>query len=170
MASNGFWVAYYAACISDPAGNSGFTPCTGDPSTWAGFGGTSISSPIWAGIQALVNQSTGSSWGNSNPVLYALARQAYGSAGSSSCNSSLGNGVSSSCVFYDVTQGDMAVNCTGTHNCYINGGTYGVLSTSNTALQPAYGTGVGYDFATGIGTTNVTNLVNAWKAYASTTY
>ena len=63
MASNGFWGVYYAVCISDPAGNSGFTPCTGDPSTWAGFGGTSISSPIWAGIQALVNQKTATAVG-----------------------------------------------------------------------------------------------------------
>lgn len=175
FASNGFWGAYYSTCISDPAGNSGFTPCSGDPATWAGFGGTSISSPIWAGIQALVNQATGSSWGNSNTVLYQLARNAYGSSGSTACNSSLGNGVASNCVFYDVTQGDMAVNCSastastsaGTWNCYINGGTYGVLSTSNTALQPAYAAGTGYDFTSGIGTTNATNLVMAWKGYAT---
>jgi subtilase family serine protease len=167
MASNGFWGAYYAVCISDPSGNSGFTPCTGDPSTWAGYGGTSISSPIWAGIQALVNQTTGQSWGNSNTVLYSLANTEYGASGKSTCNSSLGNAVGSDCVFYDVTQGDMVVNCTGTHNCYINGGTYGALSVSDTAFQPAYGTNVGYDLASGIGTTNATNIVNAWKAYAT---
>ncbi len=165
MASNGFWGEYYATCISDPAGS--FTPCTGDPSSWAGFGGTSISSPIWAGIQALVNQSTGTIWGNSNTVLYALANQAYGDTGNASCNSSLGNQVGSNCVFYDVTQGDMAVNCTGSFNCYISGGTYGVLSTSDTTLAPAYRTTVGYDFATGIGTTNTTNLVNAWTRYVT---
>ena len=167
MASNGFWGVYYAVCISDPSGNSGFTPCTGDPSTWPGFGGTSISSPIWAGIQALVNQKTGQTWGNSNPVLYALAKAEYGAAGSSTCNSSLGNAVGTNCVFYDVTQGDMAVDCVGTINCYNSGGTYGVLSTSSAALQPAYGAGVGWDFASGIGTTNATNLVNAWQAYAT---
>lgn len=174
FASNGFWGAYYSVCISDPAQDS--VPCSSDPSTWAGYGGTSISSPIWAGIQALVNQSTGSRWGNSNPVLYSLAKTAYGTSGSAGCNSSLGNGVASNCVFYDVTQGDMAVNCSasasassaGVWNCYINGGTYGVLSTSNTALQPAYAAGTGYDFTSGIGTTNATNLVKAWATYSST--
>ncbi|HLI75356.1 MAG TPA: hypothetical protein VKV02_00300, partial [Acidobacteriaceae bacterium] len=172
FASNGNWGAYYAVCNSNPADQD--SPCTGDPSTWPGYGGTSISSPIWAGIQALVNQTTGASWGNSNPVLYTLANAAYGAAGNSACNSSAAGGASSNCVFYDVTQGDNAVNCTastsssskGTWNCYLNGGTYGVLSTSNSALQPAYNATTGYDFATGIGTTNATNLVNAWSAYA----
>lgn len=167
FASNGFWGTYYAVCFSDPSGDSGLTPCSGDPSTWAGYGGTSISSPIWAGIQALVNQKTGQSWGNSNTVLYSLARTEYGSAGNSSCDSTLGNGIGADCVFYDVTQGDMAVNCTGTHNCFNDGGTYGVLSTSNSVLQPAYGTNVGWDFATGIGTTNAANIVNAWSAFAA---
>ena len=173
FASNGFWGAYYSVCISDPAQDS--VPCSSDPSTWQGYGGTSISSPIWAGIQALVNQSTGTRWGNSNPVLYTLANAAYGTTGSTGCNSSLGNGVAANCVFYDVTQGDMAVNCSastattsaGTWNCYINGGTYGVLSTSNTSLQPAYAASTGYDFTSGIGTTNTTNLVKAWTNYAS---
>lgn len=167
MASNGFWGSYYAVCYSDPAGGSGLTPCSGDPNTWAGFGGTSVASPIWAGIQALVNQKTGQAWGNSNPVLYSIANQEYGTSGKPSCNSSLGNAVGADCVFYDVTQGNIAVNCTGTVNCYNSGGTYGVLSTSNTALQPAYGTHAGWDFATGLGTSNATNLVNAWQAYAT---
>jgi subtilase family serine protease len=179
MASNGFWGTYYDTCWSDPKETAdGAAPCGADPSQWAGFGGTSVSSPIWAGIQALVNQDTGVSWGNSNTVLYQLANTEYGAGGNAACNSSLGQGVSSTCVFYDVTQGDMDVNCTplaattrrgvvtpgGTFNCYVNGGTYGVLSTSNTVDQPAYGTNVGYDYSTGIGTTNATNLVNAWKA------
>jgi hypothetical protein len=57
----------------------------------------------------------------------------------------------------------MDVNCTGTHNCYRPSGTNGVLSTSNTAYDPAYGTTVGWDFATGIGTVNAANLVADWK-------
>ena len=141
MASNGFWGTSYAVCISDPA--QGFGPCSADPSTWPGYGGTSISSPIWAGIQALVNQATGQSWGNSNPVLYSLARTEYGSTGSSACNSSRGNAVGANCVFYDVTQGDMTGLCTGSNNCYSSGGTYGSLSTSNSTFQPAYPATVG---------------------------
>jgi subtilase family serine protease len=179
MASNGVWGHYYAVCYSDTntfrtGGDAG--PCNGDPSTWAGFGGTSVSTPIWAGIQALVNQSTGQAQGNPNPVLYAIANAEYGATGDAGCNSTLGNGANSNCVFYDVTLGDMDVNCTaltlhgttiGT-NCFNAGGTEGVLSLSNTVLEPAYGTSIGWDFATGIGTTNATNLVNnpAWPTAA----
>jgi hypothetical protein len=82
--------------------------------------------------------------------------------GSTSCNSSNGNAVDSACVFNDVTQGDREVNCTGTNNCYKPSGTYGMLSTSNSAYDQAYSTGTGWDFATGIGSVNATNLANAW--------
>ena len=117
-----------------------------------------------AGIQALVNQTWGRQ-GNPNPVYYQLAATEYGSSGSSSCNSTSGNSVGSSCIFYDVTQGDMDVNCTGSNNCYRPSGTNGVLSTSSSSYLPAYGTTTGWDFATGIGTLNATNLVNnnLWK-------
>ncbi len=168
FAANGLWGSYYAVCISDPANSSGFTPCTTDPSTWAGFGGTSVSSPIWAGIQALVNQKTGASWGNSNTILYSLANSEYGLNGNSACNSSLGNGIGASCIFNDVTQGDNVGACKAKGstktNCYIPSGTYGIQSVSSSTAEPAYSTGVGWDFATGIGTVNVTNLVNAWAA------
>jgi subtilase family serine protease len=167
MASNGFWVAFYAACISDPKTGAG--PCGENPATWAGFGGTSISSPIWAGIQALINQSTEQSWGNSNTVLYGLAATEYGATGSPNCNSSLGNQIGTNCLFYDVTQGDMAINCTGTNNCFNSGGKFGVLSVSDTTLEPAYGTDTGWDFPTGIGTPNVTNIVNGFTTFAAPT-
>jgi subtilase family serine protease len=161
FAANGLWGHYFVYCYSHAAG--GGSPCTGAPSTWAGAGGTSFSSPILAGVQALVNQKTGARQGNPNPVYYKLAAMEYGASGSSSCNSTHGNTVASTCIFYDVTQGDMDVNCTGTHNCFRPSGTNGVLSTSNTAYQKAYGTTTGWDFSTGIGTVNVTNLVNNWN-------
>jgi len=166
FAANGLWGSYYAVCISDPTGGSGFTPCTTDPSTWAGFGGTSVSSPIWAGIQALVNQKTGQSWGNSNTVLYSLAATEYGASGNAACNSSLGNAIGGSCYFNDVTQGDNVAACKAKSsvltNCYRPAGTYGILSTSNAVAQPAYSAGAGWDFASGIGTANAANIVNAW--------
>lgn len=160
FAANGVWGHYYVYCYTNTAG--GGAACTGAPSGWAGAGGTSFSSPIMAGIQALVNQKIGASVGNPNPTLYSLAATEYGSSGSASCNSSNGSGAGSSCVFYDVTQGDMDVNCTGTHSCYRPSGTNGVLSTSTTSYAKAYGTGTGWDFSTGIGTINAANLVNAW--------
>lgn len=160
FAANGVWGHYYVYCYTNTAG--GGVACTGAPSAWAGAGGTSFASPIMAGIQALVNQKIGASVGNPAPTLYSLAATEYGSSGSTSCNSSNGNGVGSGCVFYDVTQGDMDVNCTGTHGCYRPSGTNGVLSTSTSSYAKAYGTSTGWDFATGIGTVNAANLVNAW--------
>jgi subtilase family serine protease len=159
FASNGVWGHFYIICYSDTSG--GGVACTGSPSGWTGAGGTSFATPIWAGIQALVNQKAGGRQGNPNFVYYQLASSEYGANGSSTCNSSNAASVGSSCTFYDVTQGDMDVPCTGSHNCDIpSRDRLGVLSTSNTADDPAYGTTTGWDFATGIGTVNVTNLVN----------
>ena len=162
FAANGVWGHFYIFCWSDEM--NGGTPCTGAPSSWSGAGGTSFASPIWAGIQALVNQKTGSRQGNPNYVYYTLAAGEYGTTGSSTCNSSNGNTVGSSCIFYDVTLGDMDVNCTGAANCFLPSGTNGVLSTSDSADQLAYGTATGWDFATGIGSVNVANLVNDWPS------
>ena len=157
FAANGVWGHFYVVCYSDP--NNGGNSCAGAPSTWPGYGGTSFASPIMAGIQSLINQKTGSRQGNPNPLYYSLANTEYGTTGDSACNSTLGNGVDGSCTFYNVTQGDMDVNCTGSHNCYRPSGTNGVMSTSNSAFRPAYRTASGWNFATGIGTVNAYNLV-----------
>jgi len=160
FAANGLWGHYYVICDSD-AGDGGVS-CSEPPVKWPGAGGTSFSSPIMAGIQALVNEKQGAAQGNPNPEYYKLAATEYGKKGSATCNSTKGVKAGSSCIFYDVTLGDMDVNCTGSHSCYKPSGTYGVLSTSNSTYSPAYGTTTGWDFATGIGTVNVTNLVNGW--------
>ncbi len=160
FAANGLWGHYYVYCNSDPVTG---LPCTGAPSGWAGGGGTSFSAPIMAGIQALVNQKAGGKQGNPNPVYYSLAASEYGAAGNSYCNSSLGSGAADSCIFYDVTIGDMNVDCTpGTPNCYAPSGTVGVLSLDTNSYKIAFGTAAGWDFATGIGTVNAYNLVNNW--------
>jgi len=158
FAANGLWSHYYAYCDSDTSDGES---CSGAPSGWSGAGGTSFASPIMAGIEALINEKHGKQ-GNPNPTLYKLASTEYGTKGAATCNSTLGKTAATSCVFYDVTLGDMDVPCTGTHSCYKPSGTYGVLSTSDTAYDPAYKTGLGWDFATGIGTINVTNLVTKW--------
>ena len=175
FAADGVWGHYYVFCYSDVP--NGGADCTGDPTGWAGGGGTSFGSPIMAGIQALVNQTTGTRQGNPNPVYYQLAAAEYGPAGNSSCNSSSGETVSSNCIFYDVTLGDMDVDCayfdaTDLYNCYDPGGTFtnglvGVLSTDNNSYQPAYVATTGWDFATGIGSLNVANLVNNWPTAMS---
>src|SRR5271154_4627202 len=159
FASDYPWGHSYVFCDSDPA-EGGCGP---------GAGGTSFGAPIMAGIQAIINQHTGSRQSNPNTTYYALASSEYGTTGSTTCNSSLGSSVGSSCIFYDITQGDNDVPCTGKHNCINEGGTYGVLSTSNTALQPAYSATTGWDFATGIGSVNAYNLVMAFGASAKPT-
>jgi hypothetical protein len=172
FAANGIWGHYYPFCFSDPS--YGYT-CTGAPDSWIGAGGTSFASPIMAGFQALVNQKSGERQGNPNPVYYSLAAKEYGASGDSSCNSTLGNTVSSSCIFYDVTLGDMNLPCVGP-DCYLPSGVFGVLSTSTSACDPtnaadddcgAYIAATGWDFATGIGSVNVANLVNNWPTSAA---
>jgi Pro-kumamolisin, activation domain/PEP-CTERM motif len=151
FASNGFWGHYWVVCWSDPGPNggsaNGAAPCVGQPVNWAGFGGTSVSSPIMAGIQALVNQKTGQAWGNPNPTLYALAAAEYGASGNPSCNSNNGASVGAGCVFYDVTSGDITVNCTG-NNCYVNGGTQGISSAALESLTSITLSAKGSGYAT----------------------
>ncbi len=175
FASNGFWDAYYVVCWSNPDQNAGggYT-CTGAPDTWAGFGGTSVSSPIMAGIQALVNQKTGSRWGNPNTVYYQLGKAEYGAWGNSACNSSTIPLTGSPCVFNDVTQGDNVGACeAGKHgelnNCFrpFGPGTIGILSTLDFLDNPAFVTNVGWDFPSGIGSVNAYNLVMAWPKRGS---
>jgi hypothetical protein len=160
FSASGVWGHAYVVCDSSQA------PCTGTPDTWVTLGGTSVAAPIMAGLQALINQATSSRSGNPNPVYYSLAAGEYGASGNASCNSTLGNGVGTTCIFYDVTQGDMDVPCQGSLNCFLPSGTFGVLSTSNVSYQPAYATKTGWDFATGIGTVNASNLV---KGYVNNT-
>ena len=164
FAANGAWGHYYVYCDSDT--RDGGAACTGAPSGWSGAGGTSFAAPIMASIQALVNQKQGGRQGNPNPVYYAIAKSEYGSAGTSSCNSTTGKATSGACIFYDVTQGDMDVNCTGRTDCYLPSGKNGVLSTSSGSYSKAYGTQTGWDYATGIGSVNATNLVDGWSAGA----
>jgi subtilase family serine protease len=165
FAANGLWGHYYTICYSHTA--DGGKACTGAPSGWIGIGGTSASTPVMASIQALINQKYGAQ-GQTTPTYYALANTEYGTTGSTNCNSSKSGGPASTCIFYDITQGDNDVPCTtlnGTaHNCYQNGNTYGVLSLTNTASSPTYSTGVGYDLATGIGSVNAYNLFTGWTA------
>ena len=165
FAANGVWGHYFVLCYSDPAGGGGPCPAN-NPSAWAGAGGTSFGAPIWAGIQALINQSTGSAHGNPDFVYYLLGALEYDPSGSSVCNSTLGISTNSNCIFYDITLGDNDANCLKlngvAYNCFYpstDPGTNGVMSTSNTSYEPTFVARPGYDLATGIGTPNVSNLI-----------
>ena len=171
FAGNGVWGHYYVICYSDPTTGFFGAPCVGAPDGWSGGGGTSFASPILAGIQAIINQTSEPYQGNPDFVYYALAGLEYGFKGDRSCNSTLGNQTSPNCIFYDVTLGDNDMNClplvisgvtVGSFNCYYDGATNGVLSTSTTSYKPAYVAKKGYDYPSGIGTVNAYNLARNW--------
>ena len=138
--------SFYIICEADqlPPGASSCNPAVQNTEFLA-IGGTSASTPAFAGIMALVNQKTTSAQGNANYVLYALAVQQPN-------------------AFHDVFTGTIAMPCaTGSStDCVTShpGDAYGVLS--------GYATSVGYDLATGLGSVDATQLVNAW-ATANTT-
>jgi subtilase family serine protease len=160
-------------CMSDPNGGGG--PCNynnpNDVVLNAG-GGTSFGGPMFAGVQALINQKAGGRQGASNYVLYKLGAEQYGSSsrpnllGLILCDANLGFLIGQTCVFHDVSVGDNSVSCVaGSPNCYAQtGAAVGVISTSTTSLQPAFRATPGWDFASGLGSPNVANLVNSWPA------
>jgi subtilase family serine protease len=157
------WGDGYLFCDSMQSGQN----CNSGPNNFQGLG-TSFATPIMAGIQALVNQSQGGKQGNPNVVYYRLAAAEFGAAGSASCDSTLGRGASSGCVFYNVDLGDTDVPCTSTIQCYRPSGAIGVLSLSSGGYQPAFNSGHGWNFATGIGSVNAANLVSSWAGTTPT--
>ncbi len=115
----------------------------------AGVSGTSASAPSFAGIMALVNQQTGSRQGQANYVLYRLATAET----LAQCNGSKTTALpAGTCVFNDVTVGNNAVP-----------GEAG-FGTPTAKYQST----VGYDLASGLGSVNVTNLLNRWSSIAFT--
>jgi hypothetical protein len=100
-------------------------------------GGTSAATPAMAGVMALIEQKIGAYQGLINYNLYKLAAAEKLSA----CNSShlLNPKNSNSCIFYDTTAGN-----------------------NNVPGQVGFNAGVGYDLATGLGSVNAENLLNAW--------
>ncbi len=167
FSSDGQNKSFYIVCESDQD-ITGDTGCnlTNFSSTspfhdFQAVGGTSAAAPTFAGIMALVNQKTGQRQGNANTTLYAMAK----SETFSSCNSSSGTSGSSSnttCVFNDITKGNISVPCNGAStNCSkTTTGGFGVLVSGTT---PAFVASAGYDLATGLGSVNVANLINKWS-------
>lgn len=141
---------FYLVCQADQ-NSDGNTACDVDfPHPHIrGLGGTSVSAPAFAGIVALVVQKSGSRQGNINPTLYALAAQ----QSPAKCNSS---NLPTGCVFNDVTVGTNAVPCKqGTSACNVE------RLADPIGLLSGFDAGVGYDLATGLGSVNASNLVNA---------
>jgi Pro-kumamolisin, activation domain/Bacterial Ig-like domain (group 3) len=162
--------SFYVVCQADriQVGNPpSCAPGAGGTFSFLGVGGTSASAPSFAGILALIEQSERSRvpgstgrQGNANFALYKLAATA-----ANSCNSTTQTlSPPATCVFYDVTKGNNSVPCAGgSPNCSSSAiGTNGVLVDPNNTSTPAWTTGTGYDYATGLGTLNVANLISKW--------
>ena len=113
--------------------------------SFTAVGGTSGSAPSFAGVMALIVQKTKSRQGLANPILYRLAAAEQYSKCDGSNTQTL---PASTCIFHDVTAGNNAIP--GEPNF----GKAGAL----------YQAGPGYDLATGLGSVNITNLVNAWES------
>ncbi|MEO6805109.1 MAG: protease pro-enzyme activation domain-containing protein [Edaphobacter sp.] len=132
--------------VCSQGGFSGETPCTSGFLSSGGqvnvFGGTSFVAPIFAGVLARVEQQLGiltAGIGNVGPKLYGFL-----------------NGPTYSSVFHDIITGNNSVPCSqGTPNCQ-NGGSTG------------FNAGTGYDQASGIGSFDVSKLVNGWSAVTPT--
>jgi subtilase family serine protease len=153
FAGNGFLGSAYLICVSDWGACVTSPTITVEP-TVGEVGGTSAASPAMAGVMALINQKAASAQGSPNTELYLLAgKQTY-----AGCTTESGT-VSNGCYFNDIDTGTIAMPCaSASPNCTVSksGDTVGVLSGINA--------GVGYDEATGLGSLNVSNVVNAFSA------
>jgi subtilase family serine protease len=176
FASTGLFKSYYLYCMSGSINNNPVPACdysNPDSVEFFASGGTSFASSAFAGVMALVNQKTNSSQGLANYFLYSLAQQEYGSNASpnqsqtNSCNASSDQAGGNSCTFYDITVGSNSIPCDqGTPNCVGGvqegyGGYIGII--------PGWNSTPGYDPVTGLGSMNVTNLVNNWATVAAAT-
>jgi subtilase family serine protease len=173
FASNGtLSSSAYLICVHEDTIDSSCDYSTSAEPFAQEVGGTSVASPAMAAIMALINQKAGAAQGNPNAELYALAaKQTY-----SSCSAETAK-VGDGCYFNDIDAGknptpytnampcDDGVHSSGlSPNCTvvdavdkgIAGGSIGILS--------GYSAGTGYDLATGLGSLNVANVVNAWPA------
>jgi subtilase family serine protease len=168
FASDGF-VSYssYLICVS-AVGDCTYSTTT-EP-TAQEVGGTSASTPAMAGVMALINQKAGEAQGSPNSELYKLAA-AQNYSNCSAENATTGNG----CLFNDIDSETIAVPCDyGAEEG--NPGQTGIQSPDCSVIHtgdlvgilPGYSAAAGYDQATGLGSLNVANVVNAWPAASAT--
>jgi hypothetical protein len=124
-------------------------------------GGTSVATPAMAGVVALINQKAGAAQGSPNAGLYALAaKQTYGSTCSAE-NATTSDG----CYFNDIDQDTNAMPCAaGSPNCTATQSTIGYSDVIG--ILTGYSAAEGYDLATGLGSLNIANVVNAWTKAA----
>lgn len=113
----------------------GDSDCSGSNPTISGVGGTSASTAAFTGILAIVNQKVGASvrLGQAAWVLYRLAQ-------------------TQPAVFHEITSGNNSVYCTaGSANCGSN------------SFLTGYNAGAGFSLASGLGSVDISQLVNDWS-------
>jgi hypothetical protein len=171
FASNGQNGVAVIVCEADANPNGASCSLSSPFTDFSLIGGTSAATPPFGAIVALLSQATGGGrLGNVNYGLYSLAANDANYTGGL-CNSSLPATPNSACIFNDVTKGNIGVACLLTSTSAVDGGTnwchsqaggtnFGVTVFNSSV---AYSAGPEYDVATGLGSVNVTNLINAWK-------
>jgi subtilase family serine protease len=192
FAGNGAFDSASLICVSNDGAtctNIGDTACFNEGTCTTGgaeeVGGTSVATPEMAGVMALINEKAGAPQGNPNAALYKLAgMQTY-----SECSAE--GPPSSTCYFNSIDEGTIAQPCAVSDKDLEGGTTYdpttGFWDVSATAAAIAspncsaengdtigtlagYSAAAGYNQATGLGSLNVANVVNAdvWTATAGT--
>ncbi len=157
LAGNGFLGTAYLMCVSADGSCVTSTTLTSNP-TAQEVGGTSVGSPAMAGVMALINQKTGAPQGNPNAELYALAAK----QNDANCSAEKAK-TSDGCYFNDPNTGTNAMACaSGYPDCTV------IHSGDGVGILSGYSAGVGFDQATGLGSLNVANVVNAWTSTTGT--
>ena len=162
----------YLICVSEA--NSGNAPCTYSTYSepfYQEVGGTSVATPAMAGVMALINQKTGATQGFANPELYKLAAT-QSSNGYGACSAETVSASSPTCMFNDIDQETNAMPCDAadvTPNCTASYSTLGYSDAEyGLGILTGYNATTGFDLATGLGSLNVANVVNAWTATTGT--
>jgi hypothetical protein len=171
FAGDGTIQNFYSYCEADEDPSGAACSLASPFADIQGVGGTSIAAEVFVGTMALLNQQLGASGpvGLPNQNLYVLAGQSW-----ANCQSS--GALTSACIFYQVTSGNISMPCVNQDQfgfgigpgCTIAGAgdTIGTTVVSGT---PAYTATAGYNMATGLGSMNVYNLVTDWNLGAEIT-
>ena len=135
----------YVLCLDGSCQGTGCPP-PGTGPCFSILSGTSASAQVFGGVMALVDQKVGGRVGIANFALYKLASPTFETL--ANCNASAIPilATENTCIFNDVTLGDTNLKIVG---------------------EDGFVAGVGYDEATGLGSVNVTNLINNWHLAVS---
>jgi len=117
------------------------------------IGGTSAATPSFAGVVAILNQAVGERLGNINPVLYQL-----------------GSAAGAAAPFHDITSGNNEIVCGAAGAADAGGPDGGVWPDVGCGTGGLYGYAAttGYDCASGLGSIDAFNLVEAWLGAVKT--